>query len=552
MVKTKNIVNILAMLFVALPLVLYWGSATRASFDYPYKDADPEYTYFLTSLAPFKGSGYGYVDHPGTPVEVLGSILLGSTAPWAGKPTTAGFIQYHFYDPRLFFLLAHGFLLTFSIFCAIYFYRTAIKGQSWQYIPVAGSLALLFYALHPMGFMTLKYWSHNSFNFPFGTLLLLSLYRVVQQKGDIARRNIILLGLGVGLLTTVVVYFGVWFLGVALTIAVFYRAQGMSLKRIGADITIFAVSSAAGFLLGVLPVITKISRFSNWVVKLITHQGIYGSGEEGITSTALLASNFLVLVQSSRLLFLFVGLTWTLLLIVMVWRGGKLLTQKPGLVALSIGLSLQIAFSVIIIAKHPGGLYLLSIAAAAPVLGLAVMGLYREFPGPAKIINLALVLIFVMGLAMNYGNSIRRSDRTVAYLQVLNQEIDQVVSERAAITGRSPQEMVVLWAHAVWTDLPCNTLGRMNNNYVHTFAGELAKVCKNQYFIASEFGKKPIASSLFEYKKGSPRKVDINELAWDLVFISDRNIGLLYPRFKVAVNIQSLPKTPGVSIIYRE
>jgi hypothetical protein len=55
-----------------------------------YRDYDPQMAYFLNSLAPFRGAAYFYTDHPGTPLEMIGTTLLG--IPYVFFPDHANFV----------------------------------------------------------------------------------------------------------------------------------------------------------------------------------------------------------------------------------------------------------------------------------------------------------------------------------------------------------------------------------------------------------------------------------------------------------------------------
>src|SRR5689334_10029346 len=71
-----------------------------------YRDYDPQMAYFLNSLAPFKGAPYVYADHPGTPVEIIGTLLLGIS--YVFFTDHASFINTYLEHPELFLNLAHG------------------------------------------------------------------------------------------------------------------------------------------------------------------------------------------------------------------------------------------------------------------------------------------------------------------------------------------------------------------------------------------------------------------------------------------------------------
>ena len=161
----------LGYFLIAIPLIIYWVYWTlNTSYWF---NADPAAVYFLDSLSIFAGKSYVYVDHPGTPVQLIGSFLLALTYPFFGS--AEAFISFYLARPGAFFLMANIFLLVVNLICAILLYRTAITTLKHDRILGGIALSLLFFTLHPYSFPSLTLWSHNPFNFPFGTLWLIRL-----------------------------------------------------------------------------------------------------------------------------------------------------------------------------------------------------------------------------------------------------------------------------------------------------------------------------------------------------------------------------------------
>src|SRR6185503_16009343 len=109
---------------------------------------------------------YFYTDHPGTPVEMIGTTLLGIA--YVFFPDPANFIHTYLGHPEYFLDLAHGVITLVSVLCASYFFLTVLRAFQKPNVYLAFSLALLFYGLHPSSFKTLTFWSHSSFSFPLG------------------------------------------------------------------------------------------------------------------------------------------------------------------------------------------------------------------------------------------------------------------------------------------------------------------------------------------------------------------------------------------------
>src|SRR5215510_11865236 len=187
----------LGYLLIALPMIIYWVY-WQLNTSYWF-NADPSAVYFLDSLSIFAGKSYAYVDHPGTPVQLIGSFLLAVTYPFLGGQES--FIDFHLARPGAFFLMTNLFLLGANIICAFVFCRTAMSNLSRD--PILGGVAitLMYFALHPYSFQSLTLWSHNSLNFPFGTLWLIWLFIELRKDVEVSRSKLMLLGFAAGVLS---------------------------------------------------------------------------------------------------------------------------------------------------------------------------------------------------------------------------------------------------------------------------------------------------------------------------------------------------------------
>src|SRR5215211_7878356 len=184
----------------------------------------------MNSLAPFKGAPYFYTDHPGTPVEILGTMLLGAT--YGFSPHHANFISYHLENPEYFLNLAHGLITLLSVLCAIYFFLTMLSTLPKPNVYLALSLALLFYGLHPNSFKTLTVWSHTSFNFPLGAGYLILLFTVAHDaQGQISNRLAAGLGLASGVMIAVMINFAPWLVTTLLFIFLSNSMKRISWKK---------------------------------------------------------------------------------------------------------------------------------------------------------------------------------------------------------------------------------------------------------------------------------------------------------------------------------
>jgi len=72
--------KIIGYFCVAMPIIGYWLYWTlHPSYWF---NADPAAVYMIDSLSVFIGKSYVYVDHPGTPMQVMGTLMLALTYPF--------------------------------------------------------------------------------------------------------------------------------------------------------------------------------------------------------------------------------------------------------------------------------------------------------------------------------------------------------------------------------------------------------------------------------------------------------------------------------------
>jgi hypothetical protein len=100
-------ISVLGIIFLLAGFWLYASASILLTGPQPsYRDYDPEMAYFLSSLAPFKGAPYFYTDHPGTPIEMIGTMLLG--IPYVFSRDRANFISTYLENPAYSLNVAHA------------------------------------------------------------------------------------------------------------------------------------------------------------------------------------------------------------------------------------------------------------------------------------------------------------------------------------------------------------------------------------------------------------------------------------------------------------
>ena len=493
------------VLFLALLLsgYLYFSSYVMQGRAPYYRDYDPEMAYFANSLAIFKGLPYHYADHPGIPVEIIGTLLLAISLPFFKN--LSDFFMYYIQNPDTFLNLAHGFVTAASIVCAGYFYVTSQRQTQHNRILTGLALALMFYGLHDYAFTTLTLWSHTSFNFPLGTFYLLFLFNVATRGGSIKRSSMIWLGLGAGFLVAVMINFVPWLVGTLIFILVFYRLQQKAWKQVFQASAIFLTASAGSFLVSVLPAIQRMPYFFDFIFKLFNHTLPYGAGPEGITTLPLLSSNFRSMFTDSPLLFLSILAAFCLAIYLLVLQRDRIALQ-PGLWGLSAGLSVMLILGILEVMKHPGPRFLLQLAATLPVFFLVIWKLSAGYKPLEQSLSAGLVMFSFAAILYSGSLSLINKQSDINWTRNYESQANSALAEISSAAGKKPGQEFIIWSNVTYSY--CSVRLYANFYASGVFSTETENLCPNQaIFFFKEMWD-------WTYYHGQP--TPLTSLPWDL------------------------------------
>ncbi|HKY53370.1 MAG TPA: hypothetical protein VJM08_03650, partial [Anaerolineales bacterium] len=396
--KLGNKAERIGYILIAIPLIIYWiywQLNTSYWFNF-----DPAAVYFLDSLSIFAGKSYAYVDHPGTPVQLVGSFLLALTYPFLGDQEA--FIDFHLTRPGAFFLMTNLFLLGMNLLCAFVFYKTAINTLNQDRILGGVAIALTYFALHPYSFPSLTLWSHNSLNFPFGTLWLLWLFMELRKDQEIPRFKLLPLGLAAGILAMAQMYFTAWLVSGILIVFIFSLRLNHSFKHALASSLYLFAGGLIGILAMLVPIYKELPRFVSWLGRIITHQGLYGSGEEGIYSLSFIPLAIGFWWENIRPMIIVLLLTLVVLGMFAYWKNKVGVKISADVFAMVCGLLFQIGLLLLLMTKAALKLrYSLSIAAILPVLILLTLHLIETTPWRTIEWKRAFYLIMLAGVVFS-------------------------------------------------------------------------------------------------------------------------------------------------------
>ena len=502
--RLQKTIGVLGIIFLLAGFWLYASASITLKGPQPYyRDYDPQMAYFMNSLAPFKGAPYFYTDHPGTPVEMIGTMLLGTT--YVFFTEHANFISTYLENPEYFLNLAHGLITLLSVLCAVYFFRTVLRTLQKPNVYLALSLALLFYGLHPYSFKTLTVWSHTSFNFPLGAGYLILLFTVAQDvQGQISNRLATGLGLALGVMNAIMINFAPWLLTTLLFIFLSNYVKRIPWKKGLITGSILVLSCAAGFLVSVFPSIHRMPYFFGFIYNMFTHQSRYGTGPEGIPSISLLWSNLHDMVTTAPLIFLLMLVSLFISLFIFLQRDSRT-PENQSLWALNVSLLIQCGMITLAVLKHPGDHYLLSLAATLPVLLLLILKLSDFNWRFSRGFGHALIIFSIISISALAILSIKNRYAELLEARAVDAEIKRAITEQEIRLNKKPGELLILRTNGTYSY--CSALLHGDFFTAGVFATEITKWCPSQVFLFNRF----------DWVLYQDTQVAIHDLQWDIL-----------------------------------
>ncbi|MBK9926650.1 MAG: hypothetical protein IPP66_15345 [Anaerolineales bacterium] len=511
---------------VSLPILTYWVYWTLHP-SYWMSGGDPGALYFIDSLSVFIGKSYVYVDHPGTPVQLIGSFLLALTYPFF--QSREAFVQFFIARPGVFFLMANIFLLAVNLLCATVFYKTVKETLHQNRVVGAMAITLLFFIAHPLSYQSLTLWSHNSLNYPIGTLLLIWLYREMRNEQDVKHTKLILLGLTCGVLAIAQMYFFAWIVAGVFTIVIYALRLGKGFKQAIISGLYMSLGGLIGVVLMLIPIHKELPRFAKWLGSIITHLGIYGSGESGVFSLSLIPISVSFWWSTIRFMIILLLASLVLLGVFVSWAKRTATRIPAGDYSMVVGLLFQITIILLLMIKASVKLrYSLSLAGILPVLVFLIVKFLESTPWKASLVLKAAYILALAGVVLSLYNQKENVDYWSQLEKDTQKSKDRAVNRFAKKMGMKEKDVVVVYAYA--TPLKCAGLLHASN-WTGSFKDELGDVCPNQH---------AVWDSNIELNTAVPVRA-ITDIDWDIVVWPGNGSDL--PKYLDSVGAVNIPKS---------
>jgi hypothetical protein len=504
-VKNKNIrkaselfLEIFGYLIVITPALGYWVHW------YFYKNywsyADPTAWYFLDSLSIFSGGSYKFLDHPGTPVQIIGSFLLALTLPFF--ESRHAFIEYHIANPELFFNMTNLFLLFFNSLTSILLYRLSREFIKTYSTLAAIAVALSYYAVNDWSFVMLTYWQHNALYFTFGALWWIILYKKI-LKNTFTKKDSLVFGFFAGVLAHIQVFFIPFIFSSIIASFVYENLNNESQKRAYTFSGYAILGNLIGILSMIIPVYQEFPRFIHWIRRLIFSEGLYGDGAQTFfTFDALSESLFKWKLYNEFMIYTGVFLIAGCIVGVLYCQRYCLRVKEqvfPILISLLVHIFILIIFLTKVYAEPR---FSLSLAAIVPILFIVFLQLTQFFR-----IRYFVIFLYFFIFMQAFGNMQTMLDSQYEG-HVLEIELaaskSAVVKSFAQTYNVEENEIVILYAYG--TPLKCAAL-TLANDWLGSFDKEISRICPNQFAV---FGS--------SWEPSTPKPlIDATMVDWDIL-----------------------------------
>lgn len=301
------------VLLLALPVPVMvlalaaWLGTARGPY-YLGANADPDYAYLLNALGLLQGHSPNHTDHPGTPVQAAGAVVIAATYAVSGS---GGLVKHVLTHPERYLGVLNA---VFVAACALAFLAAGIAA----YLHTRSLLLMLLMQVTPL--LALQDTLALTVVRPEPWLLCLSLALgsvLVGIATDPARMDSASTGKWLGVITGLGVAAKVTFIPLVLLPLVVLRGRR---PRVA-----FGLWSALTLFICLIPILPRARQVARWFIYLTIRKGAYGSGELGLVETATILPGLKLLALSEPVFLAVLAASCLVLFALwMKWRAGAM------------------------------------------------------------------------------------------------------------------------------------------------------------------------------------------------------------------------------------
>lgn len=497
--------------FIALSLIIL-GILVYTQFIAPapfYIHNDPEDAYFFTALYPFIGQPYYYVQHPNLPVNFLSTFFMAVTyIPL--KLLGQDVISFHLSNPEIFLTMGHCFL-TFSALIPLYFLTVKIiPAKNFTDVAFIAAVGMSYFSDNSWSFRSLRHWGHNSFPFIWGTVIWIFLYFILQSDKKFSTKQLILLGLGAGIITGVQIIQAPWIVGILVTINFFYLLNNAKAREILQANLIFCGSTLLAFFLPFISAGKNSKIFFDFIYEIATHLGQYGGGETGFITLDIIEYNFSHLWSKNGFLVISLAILFVFF-VVLAFINRRKLKENIGSWALVSGITIQTILVFLLILKKYGDRYPLVMTAMFPLLLVLAYSLIKKRTKFHSLIFIAISLVIASQFFVTLYEDLKEFGLSKEILENRNEDFNSFVNAFSRDHQIAEEEMLIAWGYGT-NGNECYFYWHGNSYVRRSFSENILEVCENEWMLG--FNAEHITNGLKYY--------GIDEIDWDIIIVDTR------------------------------
>lgn len=402
---------------------------------------DPSYVYLINSLNIAQFKSPHHVDHPGTPLQVTGAVILKLVYFFSGKSDDIS--KDVLGDPEKYLIIIYLVLLIFS--AAVLFFCGKIIYKNTGLILPAVLIQLSLFSSFTTSFELTSVTS-EIFLIPLTMLLITFSFLYAGSRKNAKTKYIFIFSVICGIAVATKLSF------FPMLIIPFLLIKGVIRK------IILSLLTALIFIVSILPAISNYDYFSVWIKGLVTHEGVYGFGKKNILNPSAFLENLLSVFQSEIIFTVSFILTAAVILLIIL-RYGKNLNEENVSDKFRILMSFFLAgsFQLVIVAKHYSPRYMI------PALMLSLPAIYlcsdllleifkSKLPGAKalreKYVPAFLILLILSMTSATFYNRYLRYTEYRDQIDHLNEIIENYPSGKIIISsyGASRKEYALVFA----------------------------------------------------------------------------------------------------------
>jgi hypothetical protein len=457
---------------LTLPVIMALTSVFLNDARGPYwlgSNSDPEYVYLLNAANLAGLKGVGHIDHPGTPVQVMGAATIkivhffnfSSEIDW--RTDVLQRPEYYLKAINIVTIVLNV-LMLLSLGMFAYFLTNNFWLSLWLQLSPFFSITLLQFGLTRVTPEPLLFFSSS--------LMIVVLVFVWQAHSDnltTPGENVIMIFI-FGLITGFGIACKVTFIPLMLIPLILFPKLKNKI--------LYLFAAVISFVIFTLPIIRMYPRFFDWIFNLLTHSGRYGSGPAKLISTQKYIKNIKHLLVGNP--FFSIILVLALVIVVMTLLIPKL--RKVHFSTIHFKLLAAVAatqlIGLLMVSKHSAHHYLLPVLNLSGIAFFLIFLYFKHLLGQYNVnprilsASMVIFLVFLFVLANPVGQlnkTITRLAKVKERSLAIHQEVKNNYQDYAKIYyyGSSSSEYAL----------------KFGNDLSRSYHSEpLQKLYKNVYF----------------------------------------------------------------------